>query len=76
MDMVRHPTDTQQEPQELPGGLWESIKPLTEWIMDNLKIAWRNGYAAGVAAGRLQAIRARSVAADSRRAVLDVLYPS
>lgn len=70
MDMIRHLTDTQQEPQELPGGFWESIKPLAEWILENLKISWRNGYAAGVAAGRLQAIRAH------KRAVLDVLYPS
>lgn len=76
MDMLRHTLDAQQEPQELPGGLWETIKPLTEWIMDNLKVSWRNGYNAGVTAGRLQALRERRRATETRRAVMDALYPS
>lgn len=57
MDMVRHTQPYFSEPRELPGGFWEHIKPLAEWIIDNLKIAWQSGYSMGQVCGRLDAQR-------------------
>lgn len=35
------------EPTTLPGGFWEVIQPLADWILTHIKIAYRHGYLAG-----------------------------
>lgn len=75
MDMVRHPDPYFSEPTELPGGWWEAIKPLAEWVLVNLKIAWQSGYSMGQVCGRLDAHRDACKRKQAGNAAL-TLFPS
>ena len=39
-----------QPPEEMPGGFWDVLQPLANWILRALKDAYQNGYYAGKAA--------------------------
>lgn len=36
-----------QPPEEMPGGFWDVLQPLANWILRALKDAYQNGYYAG-----------------------------
>lgn len=38
-----------QPPEEMPGGFWDVLQPLANWILRALKDAYQNGYYAGKA---------------------------
>lgn len=38
-----------QPPEEMPGGFWDALQPLANWILRALKDAHQNGYYAGKA---------------------------
>lgn len=38
-----------QPPEEMPGGFWDALQPLANWILRALKDAYQNGYYAGKA---------------------------
>lgn len=44
------------QPKELPAGYLEMLQPLTEWLMRQLVSAYDDGYTAGRADERLQAM--------------------
>lgn len=34
-------------PDQLPGGVWDAVSPLAQWILSELRNAYADGYLAG-----------------------------